>query len=115
MAASKLQAFWNHPAGPKTSLSLLSFHFWAPTFKWGVSIANIYDFWTPAEQLSYPQQTAIAGSGIIWSRYSTIITPKNWNLFSVSVGMAATGMYQLGRKIQHDVFSKQEAAMAKEC
>ncbi|RVX08422.1 Mitochondrial pyruvate carrier 3 [Vitis vinifera] len=131
MAATKLQAFWNHPAGPKTSsknldgyftadlyrkliMAFSSFfglgnkmsisiqvgfftiavHFWAPTFKWGVSIANIYDFWTPAEQLSYPQQTvhrfpAIAGSGIIWSR--------RIGTFSVSAGMAATGMYQLGR------------------
>ena len=26
-ASSKLAAFWNHPAGPKT------IHFWAPTFK----------------------------------------------------------------------------------
>ena len=37
----------------------IAVHFWAPTFKWGVSIANIYDFWTPAEQLSYPQQTGM--------------------------------------------------------
>ncbi|BAF21865.1 Os07g0553700 [Oryza sativa Japonica Group] len=50
MAASKLQAFWNHPAGPKT------IHFWAPTFKWGISIANVADFAKPPEMISYPQQ-----------------------------------------------------------
>ncbi|BAT87523.1 hypothetical protein VIGAN_05090500 [Vigna angularis var. angularis] len=50
MAAAKLQALWNHPAGPKT------IHFWAPTFKWGISIANIADFSKPPEKLSYPQQ-----------------------------------------------------------
>ncbi|KAI5570280.1 hypothetical protein BDE02_11G017600 [Populus trichocarpa] len=98
----------NHPAGPKT------IHFWAPTFKWGISIANIADFAKPPEKLSYPQQIAVTCTGVIWSRYSTVITPKNWNLFSVNVAMAATGIYQLSRKIQHDYFSEEEAAVAKE-
>ena len=31
----RLASLWNHPAGPKT------IHFWAPTFKWAISIANI--------------------------------------------------------------------------
>lgn len=62
-------AFWNHPAGPKT------IHFWAPTFKWGISIANIADFQRPAEQVSYPQQIAVTATGVIWSRFSTQITP----------------------------------------
>ncbi|KAJ0017491.1 hypothetical protein Pint_09710 [Pistacia integerrima] len=170
MATSKLQALWNHPAGPKT------IHFWAPTFKWGISIANVADFAKPPEKLSYPQQIAVAATGIIWSRYSTVITPgvlqmsnelrnekrtrrkrefcimrafdilcllcelaetavmliyamilfsilsfcphtlmKNWNLFSVNVAMAGTGLYQLSRKIRHDYFSEsEEAAVAKE-
>ncbi|KAL6656735.1 hypothetical protein ACP70R_004515 [Stipagrostis hirtigluma subsp. patula] len=97
--ASKLQAFWNHPAGPKT------IHFWAPTFKWGISIANIADFAKPPEKISYPQQVAVACTGIIWSRYSLVITPKNWNLFSVNVAMATTGLYQLSRKIRQDYLS----------
>ncbi|MBA0778936.1 hypothetical protein Gotri_003221 [Gossypium trilobum] len=112
MASSKLQALWNHPAGPKT------IHFWAPTFKWGISIANVADFTKPPEKLSYPQQIAVTCTGVIWSRYSTVITPiwfglllivvhflgfkmqKNWNLFSVNIVMAGTGLYQLARKIQ---------------
>ncbi|XP_020415224.1 mitochondrial pyruvate carrier 4 isoform X1 [Prunus persica] len=125
MANSKLQAIWNHPAGPKT------IHFWAPTFKWGVSIANIIDSSKPPEQLSYVQQSgwfniyiyislfffflrplieifiipilfspALTCNGLIWARNSLIITPKNWNLFSVSIGMAATSLFQLSRKIQ---------------
>ncbi|GMN27933.1 hypothetical protein TIFTF001_001860 [Ficus carica] len=96
MAATKIQAFWNHPAGPKT------IHFWAPTFKWGITIANILDSSKPPEELSYPQQAAIAGSGLVWAKYSTVITPKNWTLLSVSIGMAATAGYQLARKIRHD-------------
>ncbi|KAK8607800.1 hypothetical protein V6N13_023251 [Hibiscus sabdariffa] len=122
MASSKLQALWNHPAGPKT------IHFWAPTFKWGISIANVADFTKPPEKLSYPQQIAVTCTGVIWSRYSTVITPtwfvsdsrslcdfkmqKNWNLFSVNIVMAGTGLYQLARKIQHDYASEAKAEPA---
>jgi hypothetical protein len=102
MATSKFQALWNHPAGPKT------IHFWAPTFKWGISIANIADFAKPPENISYPQQMAVTATGLIWSRYSMVITPKNWNLFSVNVAMACTGIYQLSRKIQQDYLSEEE-------
>ncbi|EMS58531.1 hypothetical protein TRIUR3_06991 [Triticum urartu] len=84
------------------------FHFWAPTFKWGISIANVADFAKPHEKISYPQQVVIACTGIIWSRYSMVITPKNWNLFSVSVVMSGTGLYQLSRKIRKDYFSDDE-------
>ncbi|CAO2200981.1 unnamed protein product, partial [Urochloa humidicola] len=104
MAASKLQALWNHPAGPKT------IHFWAPTFKWGISIANIADFSKPPEKISYPQQVAVACTGLVWSRYSLVITPKNWNLFSVNVAMAGTGLYQLSRKIRQDYLSGEKEA-----
>ncbi|MED6219330.1 Mitochondrial pyruvate carrier 4 [Stylosanthes scabra] len=71
MAASKLQALWNHPAGPKT------IHFWAPTFKWGISIANIADFAKPPEKISYPQQIGrdayynIIYCYILWTSPST--------------------------------------------
>ncbi|CAK9234439.1 unnamed protein product [Sphagnum jensenii] len=105
--ASKLTAFWNHPAGPKT------IHFWAPTFKWGISIANVADFSKPPEKLSYPQQLAVTATGVVWSRYSQVITPKNWNLFSVNVAMAATGIYQLSRKIRQDYMSVPEAPLNK--
>jgi hypothetical protein len=33
------------------------------------------DFKRPAEQVSYPQQVAVTATGIIWSRFSTQITP----------------------------------------
>ncbi|URE39472.1 hypothetical protein MUK42_17151 [Musa troglodytarum] len=67
---------------------------------WGISIANVADFAKPPEKISYPQQVAVTCTGLIWSRYSTVITPKNWNLFSVNVAMAGTGIYQLARKIR---------------
>ncbi|TVU38471.1 hypothetical protein EJB05_11843, partial [Eragrostis curvula] len=87
-------------------------HFWAPTFKWGISIANIADFAKPPEKISYPQQVAVACTGIVWSRYSMVITPRNWNLLSVNVAMAGTGLYQLSRKIRQDYFSEEKEAPA---
>lgn len=112
----------------KCNMPISSVHFWAPTFKWGISIANVADFTKPPEKLSYPQQigmlsypqqigimitkfstsfffilsgmssfvgpclfyrwffqfrlfiflwwyTAVTFTGLIWSRYSTVITP----------------------------------------
>ncbi len=38
-----------HPAGPFTIF------FWAPTFKWMITIANIGDFEKPAENISANQ------------------------------------------------------------
>uniref|UniRef100_A0A0E0QHQ3 Mitochondrial pyruvate carrier n=1 Tax=Oryza rufipogon TaxID=4529 RepID=A0A0E0QHQ3_ORYRU len=91
---------------------VVAVHFWAPTFKWGISIANVADFAKPPEKISYPQQVAVACTGVIWSRYSMVITPKNWNLFSVNVAMAGTGLYQLSRKIRKDYFSDQKDDVA---
>ncbi|CAN6587662.1 unnamed protein product [Malus baccata var. baccata] len=97
------------------------FHFWAPTFKWGLTIANILDSAKPPEKLSYPQQSALASTGLIWARYSAVITPvidskpqKNWNLLSVSFAMSVTAMYQLSRKIQHDLSTKNQEVAAEE-
>jgi|UniRef100_A0A7S1T9B9 hypothetical protein len=99
---AKLAGFWNHPAGPKT------IHFWAPTFKWAISIANVADFSRPVDQVSYPQQCAVTATGVIWSRFSTQIVPVNYNLLSVNAFMAVTGGYQLYRKITHDYFPSEQ-------
>ncbi|GMH82982.1 hypothetical protein TrVE_jg9797 [Triparma verrucosa] len=73
-------------------------HFWAPTFKWCITIANIADLARPVEKVSTPQQIAVTATGIIWSRYSFVITPVNYTLFSVNVFMAGSGIAQLKRK-----------------
>jgi hypothetical protein len=60
----------------------------------------------PPEKISLPQQCAITATGVIWSRYSTQITPVNYNLLAVNLFMAVTGSYQLYRKISYDMNSK---------
>ncbi|KAG0616834.1 hypothetical protein M758_5G144700 [Ceratodon purpureus] len=57
--------------------------------------------------------SAVTATGLIWSRYSTVITPKNWNLFSVNVAMAATGLYQLSRKLSQDYMAVPDAPLKK--
>jgi hypothetical protein len=52
---------------------------------------------------------AVTATGVIWSRYSMVITPKNWNLFAVNVFMAGTGLVQFYRKFQYDHSDKVQA------
>ncbi|XP_060525041.1 mitochondrial pyruvate carrier 2-like [Cylas formicarius] len=91
----KLQPLWQHPAGPKTIF------FWAPAFKWGLVMAGIADLARPAETISPSQTTALAATGVIWSRYSLVIIPKNYSLFSVNVFVAVTQLFQLYRAVNY--------------
>ena len=92
------------PLGPRLKTWFLSaagpftIFFWAPTFKWGITIANISDMRVPAENLSTPQQFVIMISGLIWCKYAFQIYPFSWNFLSVQAFMALTGVWQLTRK-----------------
>ncbi|CAH1723956.1 unnamed protein product [Chironomus riparius] len=88
---SKLRPLWNHAAGPKTVF------FWSPFFKWGLVLAGVKDITRPADQLSIGQSASLAATGLIWSRYSLVIIPKNYGLFSVNVFVALTQIFQLYR------------------
>ncbi|XP_070498596.1 mitochondrial pyruvate carrier 2-like [Chironomus tepperi] len=88
---NKLRPLWNHAAGPKTVF------FWSPLFKWGLVLAGLKDLSRPADQLSIGQSASLAATGIIWSRYSLVIIPKNYGLFSVNVFVALTQVLQLYR------------------
>ncbi|CAM9896522.1 unnamed protein product [Heterosigma akashiwo] len=100
----KIAEFLDHPAGPFT------IHFWAPTMKWGITFANIADLQKDPELLSVSQQSAVTLTGVIWTRYSTQITPINYNLMSVNMFMALTGGYQLFRIFTHTPKPKEIAA-----
>ena len=91
---SGVRSLLMHPAGPFTIF------FWAPTFKWMITIANIGDFKKPAENVSANQQFAIFGTGFIWARYATQINPINYNLMIVNLFMGLSAAYQLYRKSQ---------------
>ncbi|CAD6586374.1 MAG: hypothetical protein CYPHOPRED_003526 [Cyphobasidiales sp. Tagirdzhanova-0007] len=86
-AASK--GFMNSPVGPKTIF------FWAPLFKWCLVAAGVNDLTRPAENLSIPQNL-----GLIWVRYSFVITPVNYSLAAVNAFVGGTGAYQLFRVVR---------------
>ncbi|KAK9695591.1 Mitochondrial pyruvate carrier [Popillia japonica] len=91
-----LKPVWDHPAGPKTIF------FWAPAFKWGLVLAGIGDILSRhPSQISVSQSAALAATGLIWSRYSVVIIPVNYNLLSVNVFVALTQSYQLYRAIDY--------------
>ncbi|KNZ54068.1 hypothetical protein VP01_3054g2 [Puccinia sorghi] len=71
--------------------------FWAPMFKWGLVAAGLKDMQRPAEKLSLSQNIALSATGVIWVRYSFVITPINYSLASVNAFVAATGLTQLYR------------------
>lgn len=85
-----------HPAGPFSSM------FWAPTAKWSLSVSNIMDYDRPVEKVSLAQQTALTATGFIWTRYSLVITPVNYNLFAVNGVLALTGSYHMFRKLRSE-------------
>ncbi|KAG0258104.1 Mitochondrial pyruvate carrier 2 [Mortierella polycephala] len=95
VAQSGLQKFLNHPAGPKT------IHFWAPAAKWALVAAGVGDLSRPAENLSLSQNVALAATGLIWSRYSLVIIPKNYSLLTVNMFVAATGLTQIYRILDY--------------
>ncbi|KAJ2776794.1 Mitochondrial pyruvate carrier subunit [Coemansia javaensis] len=88
--------FWNSPVGPRT------IHFWAPAMKWGLVIAGLGDVGRPVEQISAKQQASLAATGMIWTRWSLIITPRNYSLATVNFFVGLTALYQLARVAMAD-------------
>ncbi|KAH8322005.1 hypothetical protein KR074_008200 [Drosophila pseudoananassae] len=103
---AKLRPLWMHPAGPKTIF------FWAPFFKWGLVIAGLSDLARPADSISVSGCAALAATGIIWSRYSLVIIPKNYSLFAVNLFVGVTQVVQLARaynyKMEQDKLQKED-------
>ncbi|XP_048049373.1 mitochondrial pyruvate carrier 2b [Megalobrama amblycephala] len=108
MLPAKLRPVYNHPAGPKTVF------FWAPMFKWGLVMAGLADMARPAEKLSTSQSFVLTATGLIWSRYSLVIIPKNWNLFAVNFFVGGAGGSQLYRiwKYNREQKAKEKEAQA---
>ena len=67
----------------------------------------------PADKLSLNQSVSLTATGAIWSRYSMVVIPKNWVLFSVNFALAITGLIQVARILHYqstDEYKKLQAA-----
>lgn len=67
----------------------------------GLVIASLSDLARPVEKLSPAQTASLAATGMVWSRYSLVIIPKNYSLFSVNFFVAVTNLSQLARIYMH--------------
>jgi len=68
--------------------------------KWCLVAAGVKDLSRPAENLSVSQNTALAATGLIWVRYSLVITPVNYSLAAVNFFVGLTGLAQLYRRYE---------------
>lgn len=73
-------------------------------------LAGLGDLSRPANQLSIGQSISLFATGCIWSRYSLVIIPKNYSLFSVNVFVALTQLIQLTRAYN---YAREQEALAK--
>merc|ERR1719388_62182 len=85
-----------HPAGP------FYIHFWAPNFKWALSINNLMDYNRPTDNISLSMTSALTLTGVIFMRWSFVITPVNYSLFIVNCALSSSSGYHLARKIKAD-------------
>ncbi|KAL0117435.1 hypothetical protein PUN28_010342 [Cardiocondyla obscurior] len=97
----KFRAAFLHPVGPTTVF------FWAPMFKWGLVVAGIGDLKRPADTISLRQTASLMVTGAIWSKYSLIIIPKNYNLFCVNLFTCATGTYSFFKGLRYQMYQCQ--------
>lgn len=77
-------------------------HFWAPNFKWALSINNFLDFDRPVEKVSLSMNSALVTTGLLFCRWSFVITPVNYSLFFVNFALWTSSGYHLARKVKHD-------------
>ncbi|OTA56807.1 UPF0041-domain-containing protein [Hypoxylon sp. EC38] len=105
---SWFQRMWNSPVGLKTV------HFWAPVMKWALVLAGISDFARPAEKLSVTQNGALTATGLIWTRWCFVITPKNYLLAAVNFFLGCVGITQLTRIALYRASQKNLPAAAEE-
>ena len=94
-AGNAFKRLWNSPTGPKTV------HFWAPTLKWGLVLAGISDMSRPVEKVSATQSLSLLATGLVWTRWSFVIIPKNYLLASVNAFLALTAGIQVGRVVNY--------------
>ncbi|XP_017153084.1 mitochondrial pyruvate carrier 4 [Drosophila miranda] len=93
-----LRPFWTSPTGPQTVF------FWGPVVKWSVVLAGLGDVLNRQPHLISKKQTLVlALSGVLWSRWSMVIRPRNYNYMACNAVMSASQVVLLWRSISNDL------------
>ncbi|KAH8365018.1 hypothetical protein KR200_008508 [Drosophila serrata] len=86
-----LQPFWTSEA----------VFFWGPFFKWGMVVAGLGDTLSrPAQNISLNQCGSLAAASLIYTRYSMVITPKNYFMLSVNLTVFMIQSFLIGRHLK---------------
>jgi hypothetical protein len=96
---SVLQKIGGSDVGP------LTVFFWAPASKWLLSANNLVDLKKDTNKMSFANQFALTITGVIWTRYSFVISPVNYSLAAVNAVLGVSSGYHLSRKIKADYMS----------
>eukprot|EP01128_Nolandella_sp_AFSM9_P012419 TRINITY_DN9263_c0_g1_i1.p1 TRINITY_DN9263_c0_g1~~TRINITY_DN9263_c0_g1_i1.p1 ORF type:complete len:137 (+),score=27.56 TRINITY_DN9263_c0_g1_i1:662-1072(+) len=78
----------------------------APAFKWALSIVPLYGTLSgnpPVERIDFRQSCALAGTGLIWGYYSTLVTPRSNLLLAVSAALFMSNGYNAARRYKYDL------------
>lgn len=54
----------------------------------------------PPQNVSLNQSSVLAATGLVWSRYSVVIIPKNYSLLSVNFVVFLTQAYLIGKHLK---------------
>ncbi|KAL3162486.1 pyruvate transporter mpc1 [Trebouxia sp. C0010 RCD-2024] len=89
--ASRAQAFWKSPTGPRTT------HFWGPIANWGFVIAGLSDTRKPAELVSPNMTGVMCIYSLLFMRFAWAINPRNYLLFACHASNEAVQLNQMRR------------------
>merc|ERR1711879_826181 len=87
----KMLESWNSPTGPKTVF------FYCGIGKWLLVGAGASDMMRPAKALSAKQNTSLAVTGLIWTRYCFQVQPRILVLAACNFTLSVVGFVQLAR------------------
>uniref|UniRef100_A0A8C2GWH3 Mitochondrial pyruvate carrier n=2 Tax=Cyprinus carpio TaxID=7962 RepID=A0A8C2GWH3_CYPCA len=119
---SKLRPIYNHPAGSGHSWLCRHDTSSRETQYLPVCCVDSHGYISHSNQFlkkylnnsNIPVSLTLCYSGLIWSRYSLVIIPKNWNLFAVNFFVGGAGGSQLYRiwKYNREQKAKEKEAQA---
>ncbi|CAM9730321.1 unnamed protein product [Heterosigma akashiwo] len=96
---SKFRTFVNSPTGPKTT------HFWGPVANWGFVLAAVNDMDKPPEKISGVMTPVLCVYSLLFARFAWVVQPRNYILLACHASNEAAQLYQLQRKIRHELSS----------
>merc|ERR1711976_225330 len=106
MLGPKMLATWNSPTGPKTIF------FYCGIAKWLLVFAGASDMMRPAHALSLKQNTSLAVTGAIWTRYCFVVTPRIYVLGACNATLSVVGLVQLARIAVYEQTKDKEQAVS---